>query len=78
MTMDLTPLDKTTRLLFSIELQPVQGDRFHHPLRQPPEGDKIRSHLRVADAKKFRLQLCQRQGLPAGDGHGSVVLLVKI
>lgn len=28
MTVDLTPLDKTTRLLFSIELEPVQGDRF--------------------------------------------------
>jgi len=28
MTVDLTPLDKTTRLLFSIELKPVQGDRF--------------------------------------------------
>lgn len=28
MTIDLTPLDKTSRLLFSIELQPVQGDRF--------------------------------------------------
>jgi CRISPR-associated protein Csb1 len=28
MTIDLTPLDKTTRLLFSIDLQPVQGDRF--------------------------------------------------
>ena len=28
MTIDLTPLDKTTRLLFSIDLRPVQGDRF--------------------------------------------------
>jgi CRISPR-associated protein Csb1 len=28
MTIDLTPLDRTTRLLFSIDLQPVQGDRF--------------------------------------------------
>jgi CRISPR-associated protein Csb1 len=28
MTIDLTPLDKTTRLLFSIDLQLVQGDRF--------------------------------------------------
>jgi len=28
MTVDLTPLDQTTRLLFSIELKPVQGDRF--------------------------------------------------
>lgn len=28
MTVDLTPLDTTTRLLFSIELEPVQGDRF--------------------------------------------------
>ncbi len=28
MTIDLTSLDKATRLLFSIELQPVQGDRF--------------------------------------------------
>jgi CRISPR-associated protein Csb1 len=27
-TIDLTSLDKTTRLLFSIDLQPVQGDRF--------------------------------------------------
>lgn len=28
MTIDLTPLAKTTRLLFSIDLRPVQGDRF--------------------------------------------------
>lgn len=28
MTIDLTSLNKTTRLLFSIDLQPVQGDRF--------------------------------------------------
>jgi len=28
MTLDLTKLDNATRLLFSIELQPVQGDRF--------------------------------------------------
>jgi len=28
MTIDLTPLDETTRLLFSIDLHPVQGDRF--------------------------------------------------
>jgi CRISPR-associated protein Csb1 len=28
MTIDLTPLENTTRLLFSIDLQPVQGDRF--------------------------------------------------
>src|SRR5688572_24827230 len=28
MTIDLTPLDKTTRLLFSIDLHPLQGDRF--------------------------------------------------
>lgn len=28
MTLDLTLLEKTTRLLFSIELRPVQGDRF--------------------------------------------------
>jgi CRISPR-associated protein Csb1 len=28
MTLDLAPLDKTTRLLFSIDLRPVQGDRF--------------------------------------------------
>jgi CRISPR-associated protein Csb1 len=28
MTIDLSNLDATTRLLFSIELQPVQGDRF--------------------------------------------------
>lgn len=28
MTLDLTSLDTTTRLLFSIELRPVQGDRF--------------------------------------------------
>ena len=28
MTLDLTALDKTTRLLFTIELKPLQGDRF--------------------------------------------------
>lgn len=28
MSIDLTSLDQTTRLLFSIDLQPVQGDRF--------------------------------------------------
>lgn len=28
MTIDLKPLDNTTRLLFSIELKPLQGDRF--------------------------------------------------
>jgi CRISPR-associated protein Csb1 len=28
MTIDLSKLDSTTRLLFSIDLQPVQGDRF--------------------------------------------------
>ncbi|MCC7549067.1 MAG: type I-U CRISPR-associated protein Cas7 [Burkholderiales bacterium] len=28
MTVDLSKLDNTTRLLFSIDLQPVQGDRF--------------------------------------------------
>lgn len=28
MTIDLSTLDKATRLLFSIDLQPVQGDRF--------------------------------------------------
>jgi CRISPR-associated protein Csb1 len=28
MTIDLSKLDNTTRLLFSIDLQPVQGDRF--------------------------------------------------
>jgi len=28
MTVDLTPLDHTSRLLFSIDLRPVQGDRF--------------------------------------------------
>jgi len=28
MTLDLTGLDRTTRLLFSIELKPLQGDRF--------------------------------------------------
>lgn len=28
MTIDLSPLDKTTRLLFSIELKALQGDRF--------------------------------------------------
>lgn len=28
MTLDLTPLEKATRLLFSIDLEPVQGDRF--------------------------------------------------
>lgn len=28
MTIDLTPLAKTSRLLFSIDLRPVQGDRF--------------------------------------------------
>lgn len=28
MTLDLTKLDSATRLLFSIDLQPVQGDRF--------------------------------------------------
>jgi CRISPR-associated protein Csb1 len=28
MTIDLTPLDKTSRLLFSIDLRPIQGDRF--------------------------------------------------
>ncbi len=28
MTLDLTALDSTTRLLFSIELRPLQGDRF--------------------------------------------------
>lgn len=28
MTIDLSNLDKTTRLLFSIDLRPVQGDRF--------------------------------------------------
>lgn len=28
MTLDLTSLDHTTRLLFSIDLRPVQGDRF--------------------------------------------------
>jgi CRISPR-associated protein Csb1 len=28
MTIDLSPLDKPTRLLFSIELRPLQGDRF--------------------------------------------------
>ena len=28
MTLDLTPLDKSTRLLFSIGLKPLQGDRF--------------------------------------------------
>lgn len=28
MTIDLSELDNTTRLLFSIDLQPVQGDRF--------------------------------------------------
>ncbi|MEQ8768684.1 MAG: type I-U CRISPR-associated RAMP protein Csb1/Cas7u [Planctomycetota bacterium] len=28
MTIDFSPLDSATRLLFSIELQPVQGDRF--------------------------------------------------
>jgi CRISPR-associated protein Csb1 len=28
MTIDLTPLAKTSRLLFSIDVQPVQGDRF--------------------------------------------------
>jgi CRISPR-associated protein Csb1 len=28
MSIDLTPLDKTTRLLFSIDLRPIQGDRF--------------------------------------------------
>ncbi|MBI2382492.1 MAG: type I-U CRISPR-associated protein Cas7 [Gammaproteobacteria bacterium] len=28
MTIDLSQLDNTTRLLFSIDLQPVQGDRF--------------------------------------------------
>lgn len=28
MTIDLSPLDNATRLLFSIDLQPVQGDRF--------------------------------------------------
>jgi len=28
MTIDLSSLDKATRLLFSIDLQPVQGDRF--------------------------------------------------
>ncbi len=28
MSIDLAPLDKTTRLLFSVELKPLQGDRF--------------------------------------------------
>lgn len=28
MSIDLTPLDKTTRMLFSIDLRPIQGDRF--------------------------------------------------
>lgn len=28
MTIDLTPLNRTTRLLFSVDLRPVQGDRF--------------------------------------------------
>jgi CRISPR-associated protein Csb1 len=28
MSIDLTPLDKTTRLLFTVELKPLQGDRF--------------------------------------------------
>ncbi len=28
MTLDLSPLDKTTRLLFTIELKPLQGERF--------------------------------------------------
>ncbi len=28
MSLDLTALDKSTRLLFSVELRPVQGDRF--------------------------------------------------
>jgi CRISPR-associated protein Csb1 len=28
MSIDLTPLDKTSRVLFSIDLEPIQGDRF--------------------------------------------------
>lgn len=28
MSIDFTPLDKTTRLLFTVELKPLQGDRF--------------------------------------------------
>ncbi len=28
MSIDLTPLDKTTRLLFTVDLKPLQGDRF--------------------------------------------------
>ena len=28
MPLDLTPLDQQTRLLFTVELKPLQGDRF--------------------------------------------------
>lgn len=55
MTIDLTPLDKTTRLLFSIGLQPVQGDRFQ-PTGFPSLGPAT---YQTKDGQKLLIESAQ-------------------
>jgi CRISPR-associated protein Csb1 len=55
MTTDLTPLDKTSRLLFSIELRPVQGDRFQ-PTGFPSLGPAT---YRTKDGQKLLVESAQ-------------------
>ncbi len=62
MTIDLTPLgEKTSRLLFAIELRPVQGDRFQ-PTGFPSLGAAT---YQTKDGQKLMVESAQKHGEPA-------------
>jgi CRISPR-associated protein Csb1 len=85
MSIDLTPLDQTTRLLFSIDLQPVQGDRFQPTgfpslgaaTYQTKEGQKVLVESAQSMANRFEATVwdtAAEKPIPALDGISHVTV----